>query len=56
MSKVLENVVGLDSFNLSMRCAIDKAMHGSDVEDAYFLEKLEKTAHTMGYDLVKQSD
>jgi hypothetical protein len=34
-----------------MGCALKKADDGSDVEDGYFVEKLEKTARRMGYDL-----
>jgi hypothetical protein len=53
-SKVKDELVALQSYLVSMRCALDKAENGSAVEDMYFLEKLEKAANRMGYDLVKK--
>jgi hypothetical protein len=51
MSKVLENLEALKDFHRSMGCALTKATMGSPCEDGYFLEKLEKTAHRMGFEL-----
>ena len=53
MSKVSENLEALKSFHRSMGCALSKATMGCPVEDGYFLEKLEKSASRMGYELKK---
>ncbi len=55
-SKVKQNQTALRGYIASMSCAIDKAMRGSDCEDMYFVEKLEKMANRLGYDLIKQED
>ena len=55
MSKVKENRGRLSGYLASMRCAVDKAKNGSDAEDGYFLEKLEKAANCLGYGLTKQT-
>ena len=54
MSKVKQNQTALRGYIASMSCAIDKAMRGSIVEDMYFIEKLEKMANRLGYNLVKK--
>lgn len=54
-SKVLTNLTRLEAYLASMQCAINKAQNGSDVEDMYFLEKLTKMAHCLGFDLKEQS-
>jgi len=54
MSKVKKMQTALRDYIASMQCAIDKAMRGSDCEDMYFVEKLEKMANRLGYDLVKK--
>ncbi len=54
MSTVRANVDALSAYIKSMLCAVGKAERGSDVEDMYFVEKLEKTANRLGYDLIKQ--
>lgn len=53
-SKVKENISYLSACIESMRCAVGKANNGSDVEDMYFIEKLEKMANRLGYDLIKR--
>ncbi len=55
MSKVKANVAALSSYLESMRCAVGKAERGSDAEDMYFIEKLEKIANRLGYDLIKKA-
>ncbi len=55
-SKVKQNQTALRGYIASMQCAIDKAMRGSDAEDMYFVEKLEKMANRLGYDLVTGKD
>jgi hypothetical protein len=54
MSKVKNNIQALKSYIDSMKCAIGKAERGSDCEDSYFIEKLEKMANRMGYELKKK--
>jgi len=54
MNKVKANVAALSSCLESMFCAVNKAKRGSDVEDMYFVEKLEKMANRLGYDLIKR--
>jgi len=56
MSKVQENLEALKSFHRSMGCALSKATMGSPAEDGYFLEKLEKSAGRMGYELKKMEE
>lgn len=56
METVAANVETLISHNRSMAIALDKAENGSQVEDMYFLEKLEKSAILLGYKLVKNTD
>ena len=51
---VAANFVALIAFNQSMACALGKASRGSKYEDGYFVEKLEKTADRLGYNLVKK--
>lgn len=53
-SKVKNNVFALSEYIQSMLCAVGKAQRGSDCEDMYFIEKLEKMANRLGYDLVKR--
>jgi len=53
-SKVKNNAGYLAGLLKSMKCAVDKAKAGSDFEDSYFLEKLEKAANAMGYELEKR--
>ncbi|KKK58655.1 hypothetical protein LCGC14_3042250 [marine sediment metagenome] len=53
-SKVKANSGMLTVYIRSMQCAVDKAVRGSDVEDMYFVEKLEKMANRLGYDLIKK--
>jgi hypothetical protein len=55
-SKVSMNVVALDCYLTSMNCAIIKAKQGSECEDGYFIEKLEKMCTRLGFDLVKRAD
>lgn len=53
-SLVQLNLLALIAQNESMTCALRKAKNGSEVEDGYFIEKLEKTARVMGFELVSQ--
>jgi len=53
-SKVKNSIHALELYMASMNCAINKAKSGSDCEDGYFLEKLEKMCNRLGYDLVKK--
>ncbi len=55
MSKVKANVTALSDYIQSMLCAVGKAERGSGVEDMYFVEKLEKIANRLGYDLIKRA-
>jgi len=55
-SKVKQNREQLEHYIASMNCALSKAKSGSDVEDGYFLEKLEKMVNRMGFDLVKKAN
>lgn len=48
------NVEALIGFNRSMALALENAEDGSKVEDAYFIEKLKKTANRLGYDLIER--
>jgi hypothetical protein len=52
MHTVAANVDQLIGWNHSMAVALEKAKRGSQAEDAYFLEKLEKTANVLGLVLV----
>ena len=54
MSKVKTNVVALSSYLRSMQRAVGKAERGSEVEDIYFVEKLERAADRLGYRLVEK--
>ena len=54
MSTVKANVDALSAYIQSMLCAVGKAKKGSDCEDMYFIEKLEKTANRLGYNLIKK--
>ena len=56
MNEITANVDLLMCYAKSMQVALAKAKNGSTVEDTYFLEKLQKTAHTLGYNLVKQNE
>lgn len=56
MSKVRENLVALTTYIQAMNCALDKADAGSNCEDMYFTEKLEKMASRLGYNLVKKTE
>ena len=53
-SIIKNNWNAIDSYLLSMRCACDKAERGSETEDMYFFEKLNKLANYLGYNLVKR--
>ncbi len=53
-SKVKNNVYALYQYIESMYCAIGRAERGSECEDGYFLEKLEKMCSRLGYNLVKK--
>lgn len=53
---VAYNVDSLISFNRSMAVALDKAENGSSCEDGYFIEKLRKTAESLGYELTSPDD
>ncbi len=55
MSTVRANVDALSAYIQSMLCAVGKAKRGSDAEDMYFVEKLEKIANRLGYDLIKRA-
>jgi len=55
-SKVKENAVALRAYLQSMDYAISKAENGSEVEDGYFMEKLEKMADCFGYILIETVD
>jgi len=54
MKAVNDNLTALKSYIDSMLCAISKAEKGSNAEDGYFIEKLERMANRLGYDLVAQ--
>lgn len=49
MKTVAANVQLLTSWNRSMAVALEKAERGSQAEDMYFIEKLEKTADALGF-------
>jgi hypothetical protein len=51
-NKVLDNLVALDGYIVSIKCALAKARNGSDAEDGYIIEKLQRFANRMGFDLV----
>ena len=53
-SKVKQERLALRMYINSMLCAIGKAAKGSECEDGYFLEKLEKTCDRLGFNLVKK--
>ncbi len=55
MSTVRANTTALSAYIQSMLCAVGKAKRGSDAEDMYFIEKLEKMANHLGYDLIKKA-
>jgi hypothetical protein len=46
---VAANVAQLIGWNRSMAVALGKAERGSQAEDMYFIEKLERTAHALGF-------
>jgi hypothetical protein len=48
------NIFALEGYIRSMNCAIEKARSGSDCEKMYFVEKMEKMANRLGYDLVRK--
>lgn len=50
---VATNVSRLIDFNRSMAVALKRAEKGSQAEDMYFIEKLEKSALLLGYRLKK---
>lgn len=52
---VATNVEALISYNRSMAIALERAEDDSPAEDAYFLEKLERSAIAIGYKLVEIS-
>jgi hypothetical protein len=54
-NKVLDNLVALDGYIVSIKCGLAKARNGSDVEDQYVLEKLGNFANRMGYELVRKA-
>lgn len=49
MRTVAANVQQLIGWNRSMAVALEKAENGSQVEDMFFIEKLEKTAKALGF-------
>ena len=51
MNTVAANVQQLEGWNRSMAGALERAANGSDAEDMYFIEKLEKTANAIGFEL-----
>ena len=53
-SKVKISIAALEYYIAGMNYAVGKAKRGSEFEDMYFLEKLEKMANHLGYDLIKQ--
>ncbi len=55
-SKVKDNITALKSYIASMDCAIDKAESGSDCEDGYFIEKMERMANRLGYNLTEKQN
>jgi hypothetical protein len=56
MYTVADNVEKLTDYNRSMAVALGKASRGSTVEDMYFIEKLSKTAHALGFVLILTDD
>jgi hypothetical protein len=48
------NITALESYIVSMNCAIEKAKNGSTCEKMYFVEKLERMCNRLGFDLVKK--
>jgi hypothetical protein len=53
-SKVIENLIALKQYHVSIGCGLAKASQGSEVEDMYVVEKLEAFARRMGYELTKK--
>ena len=53
MKTVVANIDLLMCYSKSMAVALAKAKNGSQAEDMYFLEKLEKTAKLLGYTLTE---
>ena len=53
MSKAKQNATALQGYLDSLCCGVSKAEHGSNCEDMYILEKLEKFANRMGYNITK---
>ena len=56
MSRVRNNKTALRSYIESMLCALDKADNGSNCEDSYFVEKLERMAARLNYSLVPKQE
>ena len=53
MSRAKKNAHYLSLLLDSLRCGVNKAINGSDVEDGYIIGKLRVFAGAMGYKLVK---
>ena len=53
-SKVSANISWLEHNLAGLDCGIKKAKNGSECEDQYVLEKLEKMCNILGFDLVKK--
>lgn len=49
LCSVAANVQRLIGWNRSMAVALERAENGSPVEDAYFIEKLEKSVNAIGF-------
>ena len=55
MGIVKNNITALKSYIASMNCAIEKAESGSDCEDGYLIEKLERMCNRLGYNLTEKT-
>lgn len=51
MRTVAANVANLIAWNRSMAVALERAENGSNAEDAYYIEKLRKSAAALGYSM-----
>ncbi|MFA5196532.1 MAG: hypothetical protein WC401_12095 [Bacteroidales bacterium] len=52
-TKVKDNITAIESYMTSINHGIAMAKNGSEVEDGYILEKLERFANRLGFKLVK---
>ena len=53
-TRIEDNTTAIRCYIESMLCAVGKAEKGSTAEKMYFLEKLEKLANRIGFDLIEK--